>query len=421
MKWFGVLARLVLGGVWLAAGLLKIGDPSENVRAVRAYELLPEPLVQLVGYSLPTLEIVIGVCLVLGLFTRWMGAVSAVILVAFIIGIASAWARGLEIECGCFGGGGGPAEGASDKYPWEIARDVGLLLLAAFLVWRPRTPWALDNRVLPEVPAAAPRATPAAGAAAGAGAGHRAERTRSAQAAAEIRREAAAAEQRKRNSVVTAVGLVALLAVVAVGYAVQSGRDTTGQAAAAVPSGVVEDYAVPFGDDDAPVVVQVYEDFMCPFCGQFEAASADVVERYAGADVQFRYHVISFLDRASSTRYSTRAMNAHAVVLDTAGPEVAKEFHDLLFREQPEEGGPGLSDDELIALAVQAGADEAAVEEPIRDLRFEQWVRNATDQASRDGVNSTPTIFVDGERLEQQAIEPMVADMERRIQEALDR
>jgi uncharacterized membrane protein YphA (DoxX/SURF4 family) len=150
MVWFGVLARLVVGGVWIAAGLLKIPDPTENGRAVRADQLLPESVVPVLGHLLPVLEILVGVCLVLGLLTRLSGVVSAILLVAFIVGISSAWARGLEIECGCFGGGGGPAEGASAKYPWEIARDLGLLFLSAWLIWRPRTPFSLDNRLLPQ-------------------------------------------------------------------------------------------------------------------------------------------------------------------------------------------------------------------------------------------------------------------------------
>jgi uncharacterized membrane protein YphA (DoxX/SURF4 family) len=143
----GLLARFVVGGVWLVAGLLKLPDPDENVRAVRAYELLPESMVPLVGHALPVVEILLGACLLLGLLTRGSAALSAVLLVGFIVGIGSAWARGLSIECGCFGGGAGPAQNAQDKYPWEIARDVGLLLLSAWLVWRPRTPYALDRRL----------------------------------------------------------------------------------------------------------------------------------------------------------------------------------------------------------------------------------------------------------------------------------
>lgn len=148
--WLGVLARLLVGGVWVVAGLLKIPYPAENVRAVRAYQLLPEAIVPTIGYALPILELLVGLGLVIGLLTRVNGVLSSLLLVAFIVGIASAWARGLEIECGCFGGGGGPAEGAAEKYPWELARDFGLLFASLWLVRWPRTPWSLDNRVLPE-------------------------------------------------------------------------------------------------------------------------------------------------------------------------------------------------------------------------------------------------------------------------------
>jgi uncharacterized membrane protein YphA (DoxX/SURF4 family) len=149
MQWIGVVARLVVGGVWLAAGLLKIPDPTENVRAVRAYQLLPESIVPVVGHALPIAEVLVGLCLIAGVLVRVNAVLSALLLIAFIIGISSAWARGLSIDCGCFGGGGGPAENARAKYPWELARDFGLLLLSAWLVYRPRTRWAVDNELFP--------------------------------------------------------------------------------------------------------------------------------------------------------------------------------------------------------------------------------------------------------------------------------
>ncbi len=148
VKWFGLLARVVVGGVWVVAGALKLPDPAASVRAVRAFDLLPESVVPTVGHLLPILEVVTGLCLILGLLTRTFAVVSAVLFVAFIIGIASAWARGLEIECGCFGGGG-VKEGASSEYPWEIARDAGLLLLSMLLIWRPATPWSADSLLFP--------------------------------------------------------------------------------------------------------------------------------------------------------------------------------------------------------------------------------------------------------------------------------
>ncbi len=150
LPWLGLLARLVVGGVWIAAGALKLPDPAESVRAVRAYRLLPEAFVPSVGYGLPALEIAIGLLLVAGLATRVAAGVSALLFVLFIVGIASAWGRGLQIDCGCFGGGGYAADAAS-KYPWEVARDTGLLLGSVLLLIWPRTRVGLDGWLLPDV------------------------------------------------------------------------------------------------------------------------------------------------------------------------------------------------------------------------------------------------------------------------------
>jgi uncharacterized membrane protein YphA (DoxX/SURF4 family) len=148
VRWWGLVARLVVGGVWIAAALAKLPDPSASVRAVRAYDLLPESVVPTVGHTLPILELVVGACLVIGLLTRPMSFVSAILFLAFVVGISAAWARGLQIDCGCFGGGGFDAD-ATSKYPWEIARDAVLFALSALLVWRPRTPWSADALLFP--------------------------------------------------------------------------------------------------------------------------------------------------------------------------------------------------------------------------------------------------------------------------------
>ena len=149
VKWFdvaAVLARLIVGGVWIVAGLLKLPDPAGSVRAVRAYDLLPEAVVPTVGHALPAVEVVVGLALVVGLLTRGMAVVSAALLVAFVVGIASAWARGLQIECGCFGDGGYAAD-ASAAYPWEIARDLALVALSALVAAVPAR-LALDGVLL---------------------------------------------------------------------------------------------------------------------------------------------------------------------------------------------------------------------------------------------------------------------------------
>ncbi len=144
--WVGLVVRLVVGGVWVVAGALKLGDPAASVRAVRAYDLLPEAIVPSVGHLLPVLEVVIGLCLIAGLLTRASAVLSVLLFAAFVVGISAAWARGLQIDCGCFGGGGFDP-GAEAAYPWELTRDAGLLVASAWLVWRPRSHFAFDTLV----------------------------------------------------------------------------------------------------------------------------------------------------------------------------------------------------------------------------------------------------------------------------------
>ena len=87
-------------------------------------------------------------------------------------------------------------------------------------------------------------------------------------------------------------------------------------------------------------------------------------------------------------------------MLDTSGPDVAKKFHDLLYANQPPRSGPFPSTDDIVALAVEAGATEADVRPGIEDMTFEGWVDAAGDAASKANVNSTPTVLVDGQRVE---------------------
>ena len=88
--------------------------------------------------------LVVGVLLVLGLFTRVSALIGTVLMLAFVIGIAQAWARGLSIDCGCFGGGGQVAP-EQTKYGREIARDLGLAVCGAWLAIRSRSTWSLDR------------------------------------------------------------------------------------------------------------------------------------------------------------------------------------------------------------------------------------------------------------------------------------
>ena len=140
----GTLARFGLAAVWLVSGGVKMSDPGQTYIAVQAYDVLPQALVRPVATGLPLLEIVLGVLLLVGLATRWVAAVSLVLLAVLIASIAQSWARGLSIDCGCFGGGGRVAAGQTE-YPQEILRDTGFALLGIWLLVRPRTWLSLDR------------------------------------------------------------------------------------------------------------------------------------------------------------------------------------------------------------------------------------------------------------------------------------
>ena len=138
-----LLSRLVLGVFLLAAGWVKVVDITGSVQSVLAYELLGYEASRFVGTMLPVVEIAVGLLLVLGLLTRGSAAVAGLLMVVFVAAIASAWARGLAIDCGCFGTGG-PVDPEDTRYLSEILRDLGLLVLAGWLVVRPHAPLSLD-------------------------------------------------------------------------------------------------------------------------------------------------------------------------------------------------------------------------------------------------------------------------------------
>ncbi|MFE0460371.1 MauE/DoxX family redox-associated membrane protein [Kitasatospora sp. NPDC058965] len=144
LEWVSLAARLGLAVVWAWAGLAKISDPAVAAQAVRAYRILPEGLVKPVGYGLPFLELALAVLLLVGLGVRIAAVVSVLLLLTFIAGISSAWARGISIDCGCFGGGGA-VDKSQTEYGQEILRDCGFLLLAGWLVVKPRSKFSVDG------------------------------------------------------------------------------------------------------------------------------------------------------------------------------------------------------------------------------------------------------------------------------------
>jgi uncharacterized membrane protein YphA (DoxX/SURF4 family) len=149
--WLSTAARLSLAGVWFWAGWPKLIDGDGTIRSVRAFRILQDPLVVPFAYALPLVELILGVLLVAGLFTRVAATLTAGMMIMFLGGIVSAWAHGLSIDCGCFGNTGTFVNDPVPGYIRDIFRDSGYLLVALFLARWPRS-FAAADRLLQSPP-----------------------------------------------------------------------------------------------------------------------------------------------------------------------------------------------------------------------------------------------------------------------------
>lgn len=144
----GTAFRLVLAVVLLWAGGVKLLDGGAR-EAIVAYRVFPPSWAGVLGWTLPGLEVLLGLLLLVGLATRWAALATAILMVAFIVGISSVWIRGYSIDCGCFGGGGNVSEeGKAWRYTSELLRDFLFMGMAVWLVAWPRTKLSLDREPL---------------------------------------------------------------------------------------------------------------------------------------------------------------------------------------------------------------------------------------------------------------------------------
>jgi len=195
--------------------------------------------------------------------------------------------------------------------------------------------------------------------------------------------------------------IVGLLVAIVISLVNAAGeRDTKDTAAAPekviTPAAATTGGAIAIGKAGAPVKLEIYLDYMCPYCGRFERTNGDELDRMvADGTVRLELYPLSFLDKASDgTRYSTRTANAIATVADRAADKVLA-FNKALFARQPAEGTSGLTDDEIATLAANAGVPPEVVG-AFRDKIFEPWVASSTSAALKGGISGTPTIKING-------------------------
>ena len=126
----GLVARIVLGGVFIYASLDKISHPELFAEAVYNYQLSPEVAVNLVALCLPWLELLSGGLLVLGVWVRGSSLILGGLVVVFLAALVINLGRGLDIHCGCF-----TTQGSGPMTILTLFRDSLFLVLALFLFW----------------------------------------------------------------------------------------------------------------------------------------------------------------------------------------------------------------------------------------------------------------------------------------------
>jgi protein-disulfide isomerase len=168
-------------------------------------------------------------------------------------------------------------------------------------------------------------------------------------------------------------------------------RSTQVSAPEWVPAGSVEDGEGIRVGTGSPV--DLYVDFLCPFCRRFEEDWGAELESIVAAELgSLIYHPLGFLDRLSTTRYSSRAAAASGCASDRRR---FLEYKNALFANQPEEGGPGLTDQQLAQLGLALGMDPGFAR-CIGEQRYVEWAGFVTMRAAERGVTGTPSVFVDG-------------------------
>jgi protein-disulfide isomerase len=241
------------------------------------------------------------------------------------------------------------------------------------------------------------------------GGAERAERKRKQQAMQSVRTAPVAyAERGPSRGTLAGIAVTVLLVLVVGGGLWLQNRNEPGDLSATIPVvaagpeypvGVDGDTVV-IGPADAPVTVDVYEDFLCPSCGQFEQLYGGQLEEAAArGQARVSYHPVAILDAYSEPAgYSTLAAGA---ALCAAEAGVFPRFHHSLFDSQPREGGPGWTSAQL----QQLGRDLGAGEDFTRCVQGADGSRitAATDHARErlstlrpDSRFGTPTILVNG-------------------------
>lgn len=240
----------------------------------------------------------------------------------------------------------------------------------------------------------------------------------------EIRAEHKKKERRKRwllqgGIIVASVAIVAVIAVVIINSIrpptpgplnMLSDGIKIGESYKAERTPSLQPGATPVANDRDPasevIDIQIYLDYLCPICGQFEDVNGPLIDQLvADGAATIEYHPLAILtSKSAGTQYSLRAANAAACV-GNYDPDSYYDYNDALFSKQPEEGTAGLTNKQLAGLAKKIDAASlTSIERCIDDVRFKSWVQDATNRALNGpipgadvtSITGTPTVIVNG-------------------------
>lgn len=180
-----------------------------------------------------------------------------------------------------------------------------------------------------------------------------------------------------------------------------SGDDAPADAPAFTESGL---------PDTAPVVT-VFMDFQCPGCAGFEQANGQTLDKLVEeGTIAVEYYPVAILDSSSQgNEFSTRSANLMACVADSGQADVYMDVTKAMFASQPEQGANGMTDEQMLGIAEEAGVDLSAattledgatVQQCVENVGFSKFVENSTQEALSDGLQGTPRVLVNGEDTE---------------------
>lgn len=247
--------------------------------------------------------------------------------------------------------------------------------------------------------------------------------------AEQMRKEREKANRKQRNLITVGIVVIVIALIAVAGVAIKSTSDDRKKNETLVnPTGANKDFGIVYTSKDAtgkapaadakPVRVTLYEDFLCPGCGALEqTAGSFLSQQVKDGNIDIEYRPYAFLTQQSTNEYSQRAWNAAVCVFDKGGAKAFKAYHDILFANQPEEGGPGPENDQLVAWAKEAGV--TGIDKCVTKQTFTPWVEDALEHGKDDGVSGTPTMRIGGKDVSgKDNTIPTVADIQKAIDAA---